>query len=471
MREMVLLGAGASVKAGVPGSYDMTQEIARRFADYGGLQEESRLLKFVIGGLLFQKGVRGDDPFGGVDVEEVFNAVILLAERQSLEVAPFVGSWHAMVEQLDRAPPSSYVFERVGRLLYESATRGVIDAFPSSPPAFAEKNIDNALGNTIKKTVDAMVKNRSASFFSSESVGKAVRAYLEGLTKEWLNRLKSRQPRIDSAFKQEFSQAVQETLRSGAGAIYRAAASEMIQVLADIVWIENADVVRYLKPLLRPLSRQDKYVIATLNYDNCVELMAADSGEVCETGIDCWSAKGQFETSSRGLMLLKLHGSIDWALEEGPTTSSRPMPHSVIRKIEPAEVKQVRHHPAVIFGHRNKLTAEGPFLDLLRSFRQELQAVDRLTVVGYSFRDPHVNEYISQWLNGGENRRLRVVDPNFESSRAGYACDLQQHCASRLEVIPEYAEKALENAFPGDIPPATPNGSGAAGAEGSEREQ
>jgi hypothetical protein len=71
--------------------------------------------------------------------------------------------------------------------------------------------------------------------------------------------------------------------------------------------------------------------------------------------------------------------------------------------------------PAIIMGGENKLQAEGPFLGLFMEFRNRLRDTQRLVVVGYSFRDRHINEAIRAWMRrpaGGENPRLIVVDPS-----------------------------------------------------------
>ncbi len=86
------------------------------------------------------------------------------------------------------------------------------------------------------------------------------------------------------------------------------------------------------------------------------------------------------------------------------------------------------------------MTADGPFLDILRAFRQELgrEDVDTLTVIGYAFRDPHVNINISQWLNRTDKNKIRIVDPNFEDSSEIYVADLKKMRASqpdRIQVI------------------------------------
>src|SRR5271166_5645151 len=137
---MLLLGAGTSIEAGVPGAYAMTRRIVESFdpstispelewmkahrvpgqrqgPSWGYSQSYSlsgqqidifkeyypiyHVLTFVLGGLLMQRGIVGQLPTELVNVEELFSAVQLLAQRNQLEVAPFVGSWHPMVHLLD----------------------------------------------------------------------------------------------------------------------------------------------------------------------------------------------------------------------------------------------------------------------------------------------------------------------------------------------------------------------------------
>src|SRR6266496_947874 len=162
MSEMLLLGAGASVEADISDTFRMNRMIAEVFRRNPQLQRHAHVISFAIGGLLFQQGIKGGDPLeGGVNVEELFNAVQLLAERNSLEAAPFVGSWHSMVQELDQARSSPPQLDRLYRLIYDGVTKEILNALPHSPPAFGDSDIDRELDQTIKNTVESMVKNRS----------------------------------------------------------------------------------------------------------------------------------------------------------------------------------------------------------------------------------------------------------------------------------------------------------------------
>ena len=49
----------------------------------------------------------------------------------------------------------------------------------------------------------------------------------------------------------------------------------------------------------------------------------------------------------------------------------------------------------MVFGAGEKHRSDGPFLDLLMEAKRSLSEALELVVVGYSFRDDHVNHLIS----------------------------------------------------------------------------
>ena len=57
------------------------------------------------------------------------------------------------------------------------------------------------------------------------------------------------------------------------------------------------------------------------------------------------------------------------------------------------------------------LNSEGPFLELLSKAREELDRHSMLLVIGYSFRDPHINQCIARWLQRDDgSRRVTIVE-------------------------------------------------------------
>jgi len=183
MNEMLLLGAGASVEAGVPDAYDMTHELSDFFRRNPASDKHGHVISFVIGGLLFQQGVNGKDPLKeGVNVEDLFNAVQLLAERNTLEAAPFVGSWHSMVDQLDkslRASPSQ-VLTAIQRNMREV----MVQSLPQSPPSIHCRDIDTAIHDTVQKAVRGTPA-------SGDMVGRNVGGYVLQIARNWLENMKA----------------------------------------------------------------------------------------------------------------------------------------------------------------------------------------------------------------------------------------------------------------------------------------
>lgn len=79
----------------------------------------TQAFNFVYGALIHHAAARGVDPSVGLDVERVFSAVTLLAERRDLEVSPFVAAWHPAVDDWDRPILASFFDQNVERAVRE----------------------------------------------------------------------------------------------------------------------------------------------------------------------------------------------------------------------------------------------------------------------------------------------------------------------------------------------------------------
>lgn len=431
MKEMILLGAGASVEAGVPGAFEMTRKLIELFGNNPMLSKHSKVLRFAVGGLLFQQGINGNDPFTGVNVEDLFNAIQLLAGRQELEAAPFIGSWHPLVEGLDRINPKKTDLRRLQEVIYKSVTETMLEVYPTNSVSSTAKEID--------QTIEVMSKGGKPS----KKLGKL----LSEMIKSPFEILKTKRPRYDSKFNSEFSKIAESNERPGEGQVFQKTTEIMTQMLAEIVWLEDPSKVCYLLPLFYGAGEKP-LTIATLNYDNAIELAAASANIPIEIGIEGWSQSGQFPQIEKGIKLLKLHGSIDWSVEEVLYTIEKPLPHQITKKVSAERIKEIGFKPAVIFGQRNKLTAKGPFLNLLRTFEQELDDSERLTVIGYSFRDEHINEFIAKWLNEDQNKKLRIINgKRFKDTNIPFAHTMLNVLGERLDVIPSYAKDGIKACF------------------------
>jgi hypothetical protein len=108
--------------------------------------------------------------------------------------------------------------------------------------------------------------------------------------------------------------------------------------------------------------------------------------------------------------VIKLHGSLDWTTNSETGDVSQLDQSTLALQHHLREQDGVRPAPpGIIFGAGNKLRATGPYLDLYIEFKERLAVARRLIVIGYGWRDAHVNELVRRWiLYGPENRLLRL---------------------------------------------------------------
>jgi hypothetical protein len=337
---MVLLGAGASVEAGIPATVGMTQQLVERVGRGGYRSQLSKALNYVCAALVAHDAARGVNPSGALDVERVFAAIELLAERGDLEVSPFVASWDAAVDAWDRR-------SRMG---------------------FFERNLATAI----------LTKD-----------GRGAQRELETL--------------------------INSMTGTGTGETYKYLANEMIMELRTMLAGHQKNL-GYVAPLVRTARNTKPLTIASLNYDLSIEHACDDEGIVVETGIDAWIADRRWPRQpGDGVRLLKLHGSIDWCWDRAENEAGQMPMYEVVRTDSPESEQRA---PVLVFGQRGKLQAEGPFLSLLAEFEAALAESDRLIVVGYSFRDTHVNDIVRRWTRADKTRTIVLVDPN--ANRHGY---------------------------------------------------
>lgn len=114
-------------------------------------------------------------------------------------------------------------------------------------------------------------------------------------------------------------------------------------------------------------------------------------------GLSEWPEGKVVKFHGKSLKLAKLHGSINWRKEAD--------------EIE-FDDGQGGWNRALIFGGQSeKLTPDGPFLQLRYQFEQALRGTNKLGVIGYSFQDAHLNALIRVWLATRTRAKLVVLSP------------------------------------------------------------
>lgn len=221
---------------------------------------------------------------------------------------------------------------------------------------------------------------------------------------------------------------IERRLTGGKGSPFRGAANRVVVALRERLQQLDEDRVDYLLPLVRHAVRTGIPVF-TLNHDLALEAASARAGVPWSHGLDGWEDNRSVEWPAGHAGIMKLHGSIDWSTGADGT---RPF----------------------LFGGVNKLTVLGPYLDMLREFDLSLRQADGLLVVGYSFRDDHINGVISRFLvdraKRNEATTVTIVDPGYgdddELPRGVRPKDVG---AVDVRIVREFAATAIATLLPG----------------------
>src|ERR1700683_3817504 len=107
----ILLGAVASIEAGIPASFGMTKELVQAINEdtRAVWSKQSWALNFICGALQAHATALNESSYDeGLDIEYVASDVALLATRQKHEAAPFVQQWNPAIQEIET--PSAPTF-------------------------------------------------------------------------------------------------------------------------------------------------------------------------------------------------------------------------------------------------------------------------------------------------------------------------------------------------------------------------
>ena len=380
MSEVILLGAGASKDAGLPLAVEMTSEIENLLQKKTAGAEENQwvdsrhlhVLRFCISALTFHDVCSGSS-FQSPDIERVFNALEMLSNRTKLDVAPFVSLWHPAIESIGVAKATD-IRSAASYLLH--SIRDVTRDDPYS------MRVGGASDDEISYREEIMLSR------FQESLVPVIRQISQTMPTDW---------------------------------VFADMRNKMLRMLYHILWVTDPTKVEYFESVIKHCKNQSVPIVS-LNYDNCIELCAEQLKIRVDTGFDGWSNNGSVGFDSGALHLAKVHGSIDWINDPVELRSRQhPVKTGIFRKAGADERGSTWKNPAVIFGGLNKLTATGPFLQLFQYFQDSLKKSNHLIVIGYSFRDDHINATICSWLNSTTENKVTVVN--------GSSFNLEQFCS------------------------------------------
>jgi len=169
----------------------------------------------------------------------------------------------------------------------------------------------------------------------------------------------------------------------------------------------DAKVKAKLTRFIRLVHTHDAYVFTT-NYDRLVEVAATAIGVPYSDGFEPASSRPECKWNgefSRGIRLLKLHGSVNWYEEEESQTLFRlERGYSL-----PSHEYRLTHgdralRPLMIIPTLEKAILKRPYAGLLTQFSDALKEVSLFVVIGNSLRDDHLRNTVVERM-----RHLNVV--------------------------------------------------------------
>jgi hypothetical protein len=158
--------------------------------------------------------------------------------------------------------------------------------------------------------------------------------------------------------------------------------------------------------------------IVTTNYDLVVEQCAQENPDIpSDTGFEIDSRTNEYylpvqkfllgeANYYRSIKYLKLHGSINWWI--------RKRDKKIMRRNEPQPSTSLMgesyKEQLMIYPIYEKYVSQDPYFSLYYYFRKLLYFHEEYVVIGYSFRDPSINNAFADALRDRRNSRLIIVN-------------------------------------------------------------
>lgn len=181
----------------------------------------------------------------------------------------------------------------------------------------------------------------------------------------------------------------------------------------------GADVNRYpkIKRVFREFfsilkgHKRDKqsFEVFTTNYDNVIEDYCSQSGHTCILSVLNRELSPVAKTvSEEKCILTKLHGSLNWLIDKQTNEVQVVETQSRIRKGSP----RWNRNEYILFGTKARLGISGIYDDLFKRLEDFLLKAEVCIVIGFSFRDDHINEKFTQALQQNKSLKIIIVSPS-----------------------------------------------------------
>lgn len=157
----------------------------------------------------------------------------------------------------------------------------------------------------------------------------------------------------------------------------------------------------YLSCIADFITEKGRLKVFTLNYDLCVELACKSKRISLITGFENNWNPYVFNNIQSGINLYKLHGSINWFCDDKWNIKELP-------------TSPRGESPQLVLGPGSKIQADDPFLTLFYEFHKAVQDAEVCIVLGYGYRDEHVNTVL------GRGKCTIILDINIQSHHSKF---------------------------------------------------
>jgi len=295
----------------------------------------SRAINAAIGAIVAHDTARGGSAYEGVDIERLFSAVEMLADRWSQELAPFVSSWIAAAS-----------FTGKGSARFPALwSKNFMEALAE---AGGRRHLSTStrLENAFKDGVAALRPGDT-----SDEVFGSLRDFMFTHLQDLL--------RVDIS-KVDYLSPLLNATRP-----IRVATLNYDTTIEDLAWRAGASLTTGVS---------EWQPGATWTWDDSEIRLLKLHGSLT------WELR-----PSQGMALPETEVLERTRRPDG----TWPYPNMWVGG----------GAPGLIFGRRGKLRADGPFIPMLQELDRFLAESDTLVIIGYSLRDDHINTAIARWFN------------------------------------------------------------------------
>ncbi|AZR73052.1 hypothetical protein BBF96_06355 [Anoxybacter fermentans] len=181
--------------------------------------------------------------------------------------------------------------------------------------------------------------------------------------------------------------------------------------------------LKYLYPLAEWLKKTGAIIdIFSLNYDLVIEILCKEFSLSYTDGFLVNWNPCLFKDPKFQVKLYKLHGSFIWYQSELGERIKIPILgyRNNLRYLANDEMVSMMVYP-----RREK---KEPFQELLKMFRERLLTLERLVVIGYSFRDQELRQFVEEGLRKNQSLRLELVSPHSMNLKASFTIPERIDC-------------------------------------------